>query len=65
MRFHEHEATDIFEKAGINVTERCLVQTLDESIKAAEEIGYPVVAKAQVLAGGRGKAGGVKTADTE
>jgi len=65
VRFHEHEATDIFEKAGINVTERCLVQTLDESIKAAEEIGYPVVAKAQVLAGGRGKAGGVKTADTE
>lgn len=64
MRLHEYEAADIFEKAGISVTNRCLVSTPTEAIKAAEEIGYPVVVKAQVLVGGRGKAGGIKTAYT-
>ena len=64
MRLHEYEAADIFEKAGISVTNRCLVSTPTEAIKAAEEIGYPVVVKAQVLVGGRGKAGGIKTAHT-
>jgi len=64
VRLHEYEAADIFEKAGISVTNRRLVNGPAEAIKAAEEIGYPVVVKAQVLVGGRGKAGGIKMAHT-
>jgi succinyl-CoA synthetase beta subunit len=41
------------------------VRTVDEAVRAANEIGYPVVLKAQVLTGGRGKAGGVKLAADE
>ena len=41
------------------------VTTVEDAVSAAEEIGYPVVVKAQVLIGGRGKAGGVKLAASE
>jgi succinyl-CoA synthetase beta subunit len=41
------------------------VTTVEDAVAAANEIGYPVVVKAQVLIGGRGKAGGVKLADDE
>ena len=39
------------------------VTTVEEAVSAAQQIGYPVVVKAQVLIGGRGKAGGVKLAN--
>ena len=62
MRLQEYEAADIFEKAGIPVPRRTVVETTGEALSAAGEIGYPVVIKAQVLVGGRGLAGGIKTA---
>ncbi len=64
MRLHEYEVLDIFEQAGIPVPRRALAATVDEALEAARAIGYPVVLKAQVLVGGRGLAGGIKTADT-
>lgn len=62
MKLYEYEAADIFAGAGIRVPERILAASPEEVVQAAEKIGYPVVIKAQVLAGGRGLAGGVRTA---
>ncbi len=64
MNLYEHEAADIFSEFGIRVPERILAATPDEAFAAAEKIGLPVVVKAQVPAGGRGLAGGVKSAAT-
>ncbi len=64
MNLYEHEAADIFSGFGIRVPERILAATPDEALMAAEKIGLPVVVKAQVPAGGRGLAGGVKTVGT-
>jgi succinyl-CoA synthetase beta subunit len=64
MKLYEHESADIFSSFGIRVPERILAATADEAVMAAEKIGLPVVVKAQVLAGGRGLAGGVKTVTT-
>jgi len=65
MRLHEFEATDIFEASGIPVPRRGVAETVEEAVHVAEEIGYPVMAKAQVLVGGRGLAGGVKSASNQ
>jgi succinyl-CoA synthetase beta subunit len=54
MRLHEFEATDIFEASGIPVPRRGVAETVEEALHVAGEIGYPVMAKAQVLVGGRG-----------
>lgn len=62
MRLHEFEAMDIFEAMGIPVPRRGVSETVEEALQVAEEIGYPVMAKAQVLAGGRGLAGGIRSA---
>lgn len=59
----EYQAKKLFAKHGVAVTEGVVVETAEEARKAAEEIGFCVV-KAQVKAGGRGKAGGVKLAKT-
>jgi succinyl-CoA synthetase beta subunit len=64
MRLHEFEAMDIFEMMGIPVPRRGIAGTVEEALMVAGEIGYPVVAKAQVLVGGRGLAGGIKTASS-
>jgi acyl-CoA synthetase (NDP forming) len=64
MKLYEHEAADIFSGFGIRVPERILATTPDEAVMAAEKIGLPLVVKAQVLAGGRGLAGGVQTVAT-
>jgi succinyl-CoA synthetase beta subunit len=64
MNLYEHEAADIFSGFGIRVPERILAATPDEALAAAGRIGLPVVVKAQVPAGGRGLAGGVKSAAT-
>ncbi len=60
MKIHEYQAKQIFEKSGIPVTKEVLCYTEEEVLKSAQELGYPCVVKAQVLTGGRGKAGGVK-----
>jgi succinyl-CoA synthetase beta subunit len=62
MRLHEYEALDIFEQNHIPVPRRGVAETMHEALHVAAEIGYPVVLKAQVLVGGRGLAGGIKTA---
>lgn len=64
MRLHEYEALDIFEQNRIPVPRRGIATTMHEALHAAGEIGYPVMLKAQVLVGGRGLAGGIKTASS-
>jgi succinyl-CoA synthetase beta subunit len=64
MRFFEYEAKSVFEKNGIRVPKRGYTTKSAEASSLAKEIGCPVVLKAQVLAGGRGKAGGIKFAGT-
>jgi len=64
MKIHEYQARQIFRDYGIPVPDAVLCYTVGEVEKAAREINRMVVVKAQVLAGGRGKAGGVKLART-
>ena len=64
MDLYEYQGKELFKRFGIPVSEGRLATTPDEARAAAEEIGGPVVVKAQVLTGGRGKAGGVKLADS-
>ncbi len=59
----EYQGKELFRRVGIPVSDGRLATTPEEARRAAEEIGGPVVVKAQVLTGGRGKAGGVKLAD--
>jgi succinyl-CoA synthetase beta subunit len=59
---HEYQGKQVFRRFGIPVSEGRLATTPEEARQAAEELGGPVVVKAQVLTGGRGKAGGVKLA---
>jgi succinyl-CoA synthetase beta subunit len=59
---YEYQGKQLFGPAGIPVPDGRLVTTPAEARAAAEELGCPVVVKAQVLTGGRGKAGGVKLA---
>ncbi len=60
MKIHEYQAKEIFARYNIPVTREIVCYTPDEVVAAAEKLGYPSVVKAQVLTGGRGKAGGVK-----
>src|SRR5437016_12515168 len=60
---HEHQGKELLRRYGIPVSEGRLATTPAEARRAAEEHGGPVVVKAEVLTGGRGKAGGVKLAD--
>ncbi len=62
LDLHEHQGKELFRRYGIPVSEGRLATTPAEARIAADEIGYPVVVKAQVLIGGRGKAGGIKLA---
>ena len=64
MKIHEYQAKELFKKFGIPVLEGKLATTLEEVKAAVNELGLPVVIKAQIQAGGRGKAGGVKLAKT-
>src|ERR687888_2243967 len=63
MDLYEYQGKELFRRFGIPVSEGRLATTPGEARAAAEELGGPVVVKAQVLTGGRGKAGGVKLAD--
>ncbi|RJR26614.1 MAG: ADP-forming succinate--CoA ligase subunit beta [Desulfobacteraceae bacterium] len=63
MKLHEYQAKDIFRKSGIPVPLGELISSSDQATRATQIIpGPPWVVKAQVHAGGRGKAGGVKVA---
>ncbi len=64
MDLMEYQAKELFAKHGVPVTLGKTVETAADARAAAEEIGRAVVVKAQVKAGGRGKAGGVKLAKT-
>jgi succinyl-CoA synthetase beta subunit len=60
---YEYQGKELFRRHGIPVSEGRLATTPEEARAAAEELGGQVVVKAQVLTGGRGKAGGVKLAE--
>ena len=63
MDLYEYQGKELFTRFGIPVSEGRLATTADEARAAAAELGGQVVVKAQVLTGGRGKAGGIKRAD--
>jgi succinyl-CoA synthetase beta subunit len=65
MDLLEYQGKQLFGKHGLEVSDGKAVTTVEDAVAAANEIGYPVVVKAQVLMGGRGKAGGVKLASNE
>jgi succinyl-CoA synthetase beta subunit len=62
MDLLEYQGKQLFAKHGIPVSPGRPVRTVGDAVSASDEIGYPVVVKAQVLIGGRGKAGGIKLA---
>jgi succinyl-CoA synthetase beta subunit len=62
MDLLEYQGKQLFARHGIPVPSGRPAGTVEEALAAAEEIGYPCVVKAQVLIGGRGKAGGIKVA---
>ncbi len=64
MNIHEYQARDILSAHGVPVPDGEVATTADEAERIARRLGGKVVIKAQVHAGGRGKAGGVKLADT-
>jgi succinyl-CoA synthetase beta subunit len=60
MDLLEYQGKQLFARHGVPVPDGKPATTVDEALAAADEIGYPCVVKAQVLIGGRGKAGGIK-----
>src|SRR5919198_4896727 len=62
MDLLEYQGKQLFAKHGVPVPDGRPASTVEEAVAAGDELGYPVVVKAQVLIGGRGKAGGVKLA---
>jgi succinyl-CoA synthetase beta subunit len=63
MDLFEYQGKQYFARFGIAVSPGDIADTVDQAVAVAERIGYPVVVKAQVKVGGRGKAGGVKLAN--
>jgi len=64
MNLHEYQAKELFARAGLPVLPGQVATTPEEARDIASSLGGPVVIKAQVLVGGRGKAGGVQLAQT-
>jgi succinyl-CoA synthetase beta subunit len=62
MNIHEYLAKKVFQSAGIPTSDGRVAVNAADAVAIANDFGYPVVVKAQVLTGGRGKAGGVKLA---
>ncbi|WP_195573132.1 ADP-forming succinate--CoA ligase subunit beta [Paenibacillus sp. 1001270B_150601_E10] len=63
MNIHEYQGKEVLKQYGVVVPNGKVAYNVDEAVAAAEELGSPVVVvKAQIHAGGRGKAGGVKVA---
>ena len=63
MDLLEYQGKQLFRSHGVPTPDGRPAQTAEEAVEAAEDLGYPVVVKAQVLIGGRGKAGGIKVAN--
>jgi succinyl-CoA synthetase beta subunit len=63
MDLFEYQGKQYFARYGIAVSPGDVADSVEEAVAVAERVGYPVVVKAQVKVGGRGKAGGVKLAD--
>jgi succinyl-CoA synthetase beta subunit len=65
MKIHEYQAKELFRKYNIPVPQGRVAFSIDEAVEVAEALGgYPVVVKAQIHAGGRGKGGGVQLAQS-
>lgn len=64
MKLHEHQSKELFARYGIPTPKGKVAYDSETAREIAKQIGLPVVVKAQVLVGGRGKAGGVKVART-
>ena len=63
MNIHEYQGKEILRQYGVKVPNGKVAFSVDEAVNAASELGTPVtVVKAQIHAGGRGKAGGFKVA---
>ena len=66
MKIHEYQAKELFRKYGVPTPEGRVAFSSAEAVEVAQTLGgYPVVVKAQIHAGGRGKGGGVKLAQSE
>ncbi len=66
MKIHEYQAKELFFKQQIPIPQGSMVTSVDQAVETAEGLGgYPVVVKAQIHAGGRGKGGGVKLAKSK
>ncbi len=66
MKIHEYQAKELFKNYGVPIPEGRVASSPDEAVDIAKSLGgYPVVVKAQIHAGGRGKGGGVKLAQSE
>jgi succinyl-CoA synthetase beta subunit len=63
MDLLEYQGKQLFRKHGVPVPDGIYAATVPEAVDAADELGFPVVIKAQVQIGGRGKAGGIKVAN--
>ena len=63
MDLYEYQGKQYFARFGIPTSPGGVADTVDEAVAQADAAGYPVVVKAQVKVGGRGKAGGIKLAD--
>jgi len=64
MRLHEYQAKQIFSKSGIPIPKGQVTTNAEQARLIAESINASCVIKAQVLSGGRGKAGGIRVAKT-
>lgn len=64
MKLHEYQSKRLFANFGVPIPQGDIASTPEEARRIAAEIGKPVVVKSQVLVGGRGKAGGIKLAQT-
>ncbi len=62
MKIHEYQAKAIIARYGVPVPRGKVAYTIDEAVEAGKGLGFPVVVKAQIHAGGRGKGGGVRLA---
>ena len=62
MDLLEYQGKQLFARHGVPVPSGAPASTVEQAVAAADDTGYPCVIKAQVLIGGRGKAGGIKVA---
>lgn len=63
MKLYEYQGRQVFERLGVPTPKGVVVSSMEELEKAKDQLTYPLVVKAQVLVGGRGKAGGIQFAN--